>query len=125
MKNLVFAVLVFCSLICKSQDLLGTTRKDIEFMATAQGWNCSRSGLKGAQLIKVEQPDALHFYYIKDNICTVHIIFYEGVQRAEIGKMLDEKYNKTDTAWYSGNTVIKLMYDESLNGYFVSHRLVK
>lgn len=113
------------SLGLSAQNLIGATRKDVEFMAAAHGWRTCKTNLKEGQLLQVEQGDTLRFYYFRDELCTVSVIFYGGVPGSMIREMLNKNYSRNDTAWYSGNTVIKLLYDETLDGYFVKYRLVK
>lgn len=126
MKQLILTATLLSSLFAKSQNLVGVSRQDIEFIAKTEHWKTTTSTTKtGVPFIEVDDVDSYKFYYFKDGICAMYLVFYNKISGAEIVKTLDATYSKQDTTWYSNNAIINLEYDEILEGYFVKYKLIK
>lgn len=127
MKRLILTATLLSSLFAKSQNLVGVSRQDIEFIAKTEHWKTTTSTTKtGVPFIEVDDVDSYKFYYFKDGICAIYLVFYNKINSDEIKKVLDATYSKQDNnVWYTDNTVIDLAYDEILNGYFVKYKLIK
>jgi hypothetical protein len=106
--------------------MVGVSRQDIEFAAKTEQWKSTSSTTKtGIPFIEVDDDDSFKFYYFKNDICVMYLVFYNKISGDEIVKVLDATYPKQDTMWYTDNTVIDLAYDEILSGYFVKYKLIK
>ena len=126
MKRLILTATLLSSLFAKSQNMVGVSRQDIEFAAKTEQWKSTSSITKtGIPFIEVDDDDSFKFYYFKNDICVMYLVFYNKISGDEIVKVLDATYPKQDTMWYTDNTVIDLAYDEILSGYFVKYKLIK
>lgn len=126
MKSLLLTTLLLISFFVKSQNLVGLSRKNIEFIAKTEQWKTTSSTTKnGIPFIEVDDADSYKFYYFKNNICAVYLVFYNKIDSNEIKKILDVTYPKQNNIWYTDNTIIDLAYDEILEGYFVKYKLIK
>lgn len=126
MKQLILTATLLSSLFAKSQNLVGVSRQDIEFIAKTEHWKTTTSTTKtGVPFIEVDDADSYKFYYFKNDTCAMYLVFYNKISGDEIKQKLDETYQKQDTTWYSNNAAINLYYDEILKGYFVKYKLIK
>jgi hypothetical protein len=126
MKRLILTTTLLISFFVKSQNLVGVSRKNIEFIAKTEQWKTTSSTTKnGIPFIEVDDADSYKFYYFKNGICAVYLVFYNKIDSNEIKKVLDTTYHKQNNIWYTDNTVIDLAYDEILEGYFVKYKLIK
>lgn len=126
MKSLLLTTTLLISFFVKSQNLIGVSRKNIEFIAKTEQWKTTSSTTKnGIPFIEVDDVDSYKFYYFKNGICAVYLVFYNKIDSNEIKKVLDATYSKQNNIWYTDNTVIDLAYDEILEGYFVKYKLIK
>ena len=126
MKQLILITALLSVFYSKAQNLVGTTRDNIEFIAKTENWKMTKSTTKtGTPFIEVDDEDAFKFYYFRNDTCIMYLVFYNKIGGDDIVSVLDKTYPKQDTTWYSNNTVINLAYDEVLNGYFVKYRLAR
>lgn len=126
MKRLILTATLLSSLFAKSQNLVGVSKSDFEFISKTENWKTTTSITKnGIPFIEVDDADSFKFYYFKNGVCVRYIIFYNDIKGEDIKKVLDDTYSKKDNIWFTDNAIITLNYDEILKGYFVEYKLVK
>jgi len=126
MKKIITILLLISTLLVKSQNMVGVTRKEIEYIGQTEKWKMTTSTTKtGTPFIEVDDEDSYKFYYFNNDTCTMYLVFYNKIGGDEIIQKLDETYPKQDTTWYTNNTLINLAYDEILRGFYVKYRMIK
>jgi len=126
MKQLILIIALLSVLYTKAQNLVGTTRDNIEFIAKTENWKITKSTTKtGTPFIEVDDEDAFKFYYFRNDTCVMYLVFYNKIGGDDIVSVLDKTYPKQDTTWYSDNTMINVAYDEILRGFYVKYKLIK
>ena len=125
MKKLMIILLLVLSASAQAQNLVGTKRSDIKFVADSEGWHYQEAkGVNGVPFIEVAQDsNNIKFYFFNQfDVCTTYLVFYGDRSLEEISESLSAAYARRNDLWFAENCVIAVERDDSLNGYFVKFK---